>query len=223
VANDIFVHETAVIDDGAVIGRGTRVWHFCHVMDGAQVGEDCVLGQNVFVAEGAVVGDRVRIQNNVSVYRGCVIEDDVFLGPSCVLTNVSNPRAEVDRKREFEPTVVRKGATIGANATLVCGVTVGRYAMVGAGAVVTRDVEEHHLVVGVPARPRAFVCRCGERLPGPGPSPSEAAANRAEADPSGQDAAPRGGEPLRCARCGRTFAREGRRLAKASVSTKADS
>lgn len=208
MASDIFVHETAVVDDGAVVGRGTRIWHFCHVMDGAKVGEDCVLGQNVFVANGAVVGDRVRIQNNVSVYQGCLIEDDAFLGPSCVLTNVSNPRAEVDRKREFEPTVVRKGATIGANATLVCGVTVGRYAMVGAGAVVTRDVEDHHLVVGVPARPRAFVCRCGERLPGPGPGQG----GDGTTPESGSGEGPAGDAARQCARCGRAFRRQGRRL-----------
>jgi UDP-2-acetamido-3-amino-2,3-dideoxy-glucuronate N-acetyltransferase len=158
-------HPTAVIDEPTEIGEGTRIWHFCHVMANARIGPECVLGQNVFVATGAVIGARTKIQNNVSVFAGCELEDDVFLGPSCVLTNVKNPRAAVDRKHAFERTRIRQGATVGANATIVCGVTVGRWAFVGAGAVVTRDVPDHALVQGVPARVVGFVCRCGERLP----------------------------------------------------------
>ncbi|HVY44792.1 MAG TPA: acyltransferase, partial [Minicystis sp.] len=132
-------HPTAAVDDPDAVGSGTAVWHFCHVMAGAKVGRDCVLGQNVFVAAGAVVGDRVRIQNNVSIYSGVAIEDDVFVGPSAVFTNVKHPRAEIDRREAFETTRVRRGATVGANATVLPGVTIGRYAFVGAGAVVTRD------------------------------------------------------------------------------------
>ncbi len=161
---DTFVHETAVVDDPDVLGSGTRVWHFCHVMAKARVGADCVLGQNVFVGNGAVIGDRVRIQNNVSVYDGCVIEDDVFLGPSCVLTNVINPRSEVERKHEFRRTLIRKGATVGANATIVCGATIGEYAFIGAGSVVTGDVPAYALIYGVPGRQKGFMCRCGVRL-----------------------------------------------------------
>lgn len=160
-----FAHQTAVIDEPTVIGAHTKIWHFCHVMAGADIGQDCVLGQNVFVAQGAKIGDRVRIQNNVSVYRGCTIDDDVFLGPSAVLTNVSHPRSEVSRKDAFENTHIRQGATIGANATIVCGVSVGRYAFVGAGSVVTADVPDFALVWGVPARRKGWVCLCGESLP----------------------------------------------------------
>lgn len=158
------VHASAWVDAPAQIGAGTAVWHFCHVEAGAQVGQDCVLGQNVYVAAGAEVGDRVRVQNNVSVYRGAVIESDVFLGPSCVLTNVVNPRAEVDRQSAAQTTRIRRGATVGANATVVCGVTLGRYAFVGAGAVVTRDVADYALVVGTPARQVGWMSRHGHRL-----------------------------------------------------------
>ncbi len=160
-----FVHETAVVDEGAVLEEGVRIWHFVHVSKGAHIGEGAVLGQNVFVAPGVRIGRGAKIQNNVSVYAGVTIEDDVFLGPSCVFTNVINPRAFVERKDEFRTTRVGRGASIGANATVVCGHDVGAYAMVGAGAVVTRDVPDHALVVGVPARPIGFVCTCGERLP----------------------------------------------------------
>ncbi len=165
MSKDYFAHESACIDEGAEIGKGTKIWHFCHVMGGAKIGRGCTLGQNVVAMPGSRIGDRVKIQNNVSVYEGVVLEDDVFCGPSCVFTNVSNPRSEVSRKEEFQPTVIRRGATLGANATIVCGVTLGEYAFVGAGAVVTADVASYALVIGVPARRVGWVCRCGERLP----------------------------------------------------------
>jgi UDP-2-acetamido-3-amino-2,3-dideoxy-glucuronate N-acetyltransferase len=155
-------HPSAVVDRGARIGARTRIWHFCHVMAGARVGAACVLGQNVFVAGSARIGDRCRLQNNVSVYDGVCLGDDVFVGPSAVFTNVRNPRAAVDRRAAIEPTIVESGATIGANATIVCGVTIGAYAFVGAGAVVTRDVPAHAVVQGVPARRTGWICRCGE-------------------------------------------------------------
>ena len=164
--NKIFIHETAVVDDGAQIGSGTKVWHFCHVMGTAQIGENCVLGQNVFIGNRAVLGNNVKVQNNVSVYEGVICEDDVFLGPSMVFTNVVNPRSAVNRKEEFKPTLVKRGASIGANATIVCGHTVGRWAMIAAGAVVTKDVPDHALMAGVPAKQIGWVCECGEVLRG---------------------------------------------------------
>ncbi len=151
------IDATAVVERGATLGDGTLVWRFAHVMAGARIGRDCTLGQGVFVAGSVVVGDRCKVQNHVSLYDGVVLEDEVFLGPSCVFTNVKHPRAAISRRHAFEPTLVRRGATIGANATLVCGVTVGRHAMVGAGAVVTRDVPDHALYVGVPARQVGWV------------------------------------------------------------------
>lgn len=166
-AADYFAHESAYVDDGAIVGAGTRIWHFCHVQAGARVGAGCVLGQNVNVADGAVIGDGVKIQNNVSVYHGVTLEDDVFLGPSCVLTNVTNPRSQVNRRSLYEKILIRRGASIGANATIVCGVTIGRYAFVGAGAVVTRDVADYALVTGVPARAKGWVSRHGHPLPAP--------------------------------------------------------
>jgi UDP-2-acetamido-3-amino-2,3-dideoxy-glucuronate N-acetyltransferase len=161
---DYFAHESAYVDDGARIGAGTRIWHFCHILPGAVIGERCNLGQNVVVMGGTRVGDNVKIQNNVSVYEGVTLEDDVFCGPSCVFTNVLNPRSHVSRKHEYRPTLVRRGATIGANATVICGVTVGEYAFVGAGAVVASDVADFALVLGVPARRVGWMCRCGVRL-----------------------------------------------------------
>jgi UDP-2-acetamido-3-amino-2,3-dideoxy-glucuronate N-acetyltransferase len=159
-----WAHDSAVVDKDVIVGDGTKIWHFCHVSSGARIGKDCVLGQNVYVARTAVIGDRVRIQNNVSIYDGVVIDDDAFVGPSAVFTNVINPRSEVSRKGEYLPTRVGAGATIGANATIVCGSTLHRYAFVGAGSVVTKDVKPFQLVVGVPARAIGWVCRCGERL-----------------------------------------------------------
>jgi len=162
-----FVHESSYVDEGAEIGAGTKIWHFCHVLAGARIGRRCILGQNVCVAGGAVIGDNVKIQNNVSVYAGVVVEDDVFLGPSCVLTNVTNPRAEVVRRSLYEKTLIRRGATIGANATVVCGVTIGRYAFVAAGAVVVADVPDYALMMGAPARQHGWMSRHGHRLQDP--------------------------------------------------------
>jgi UDP-2-acetamido-3-amino-2,3-dideoxy-glucuronate N-acetyltransferase len=162
-----FVHETARVDDGAEVGAGSKVWHFSHVMKGARIGEGCILGQNVNVDGGVVIGNNVKIQNNVSVYTGAVIEDDVFLGPSCVLTNVTNPRSQVKRHSLYETTLLKRGCTIGANATVVCGVTVGRYAFIGAGSVVTKNVPDYALIVGNPGRQVGWMSRHGHRLASP--------------------------------------------------------
>jgi UDP-2-acetamido-3-amino-2,3-dideoxy-glucuronate N-acetyltransferase len=162
--NDVFVHPSSFVDEGAVVGKGTKIWHFCHVMSGAVIGERCSLGQNCVVMPGSRLGNNVKLQNNVSIYEGVILEDDVFCGPSMVFTNVGTPRSHVSRRGEYERTLVRQGASIGANATVVCGVTLGRFAFVGAGAVVTRDVKDHALVVGSPARQIGWMCRCGERL-----------------------------------------------------------
>lgn len=189
-------HPTAVVDEGASIGEGTRIWHFTHVTGGARIGRRCVLGQNVYVAGGAVLGDGVKLQNNVSVYDGVELADDVFCGPSAVFTNVTNPRAHVSRRTEFRRTRVGRGATLGANCTVVCGHDVGRYAFVAAGAVVTRDVPDFALVVGVPGRVVGYVCACGVRLGvAPGAAPCRAA----------------------CAECGATWAWDGGRLAEADA------
>jgi UDP-2-acetamido-3-amino-2,3-dideoxy-glucuronate N-acetyltransferase len=158
------VHPTAVIDAGARLGAGTRIWHFCHVMPLARIGARCILGQNVFVGRGVSIGEGTKIQNNVSVYEGVRIGRRCFVGPSAVFTNVKTPRAEVERKDGYAATVVRDGATIGANATIVCGTTIGRYAVVGAGSVVTKDVPEHAVFHGIPARARGWACRCGAVL-----------------------------------------------------------
>lgn len=162
---EYYAHPTAIIEQDCSIGAGTKIWHFVHVMSHSRIGRDCVLGQNVMIAPQVVLGDRVKVQNNVSIYTGVICEDDVFLGPSMVFTNVINPRSFIERKSEFKPTVVRKGASIGANATVVCGVEIGRYAMIGAGAVVTKNVPDYALLMGNPARQSGWVCACGCKLP----------------------------------------------------------
>ena len=159
--SEFFVHESSYIDEPCVIGAGTKIWHFSHIMRDCQIGRNCNFGQNVVVSPGCIIGDNVKIQNNVSVYTGVVLEDDVFCGPSMVFTNVINPRSHVERKDEYQTTLVKRGATIGANATVVCGNTLGEYAFVGAGAVVTADVPDFAVVYGAPARVRGWVCRCG--------------------------------------------------------------
>ena len=187
-----FIHESAYVDDGARIGNGTKVWHFCHVMPGAVIGERCNLGQNVVVMPGTKIGNNVKVQNNVSIYEGVEIEDDVFCGPSMVFTNVINPRSHVSRKSEYQRTLVRRGASIGANATIVCGVTLGEYAFVGAGAVVTRDVAAYAVVTGVPARRTGWACQGGEMLRIPYRD--------------------QGTEIIRCGACGTGYVREGETL-----------
>jgi len=159
-----FAHKSACIDEGTQIGRGTKVWHFSHILKGSRIGKDCIIGQNVVIGPAVEIGDRCKIQNNVSVYKGVVLEDEVFCGPSCVFTNVYNPRAFIERKHEFKNTLVKNGATIGANATIVCGVTIGRYAMIGAGAVIKADVQDYAIAVGVPARRIGWACKCGTTL-----------------------------------------------------------
>lgn len=183
-----FKHESAYVDDGAQIGEGTKIWHFCHVMPGARIGARCVLGQNVYVGN-VTIGNGVKIQNNVSVYDGVTLEDDVFCGPSMVFTNVVNPRSEVVRMHELKRTLVRRGATIGANATVVCGATIGEYAFVAAGAVVRGDVPAYALVAGVPARRIGWMCRCGVKLP--------------------LAAQPAAGARATCAACGRSYVEAG--------------
>ncbi len=161
---DVYIHETAIIDDDVEIEAGTKIWHFSHILRNSRIGKRCIIGQNVSIGPDVVIGDRCKIQNNVSIYKGVTLENEVFCGPSCVFTNVYNPRAFIERKHEFRPTLVKRGATIGANATIVCGVTIGRYAMVGAGAVVKSDVKDYAVVVGVPARQIGWACKCGTTL-----------------------------------------------------------
>lgn len=161
---DYFVHQSSYVDDGAEIGKGTKIWHFSHVMSGAHIGERCSFGQNCVISPGVVIGSNVKVQNNVSIYEGTVIEDDVFLGPSCVLTNVTNPRSQVLRRTLYEKTLLRRGCSIGANATVVCGITIGRYSFIAAGAVVSRDVPDYALMVGVPARQKGWMSRHGHQL-----------------------------------------------------------
>jgi len=159
-----FIHESSFVDDGVVIGPGTKIWHFSHVQSGAKLGSKCILGQNVNIGNNVIIGDNVKIQNNVSVYEGTTIENDVFLGPSCVLTNVSNPRSQVLRHSLYEKTLIRRGATVGANATVVCGITLGRYCFIAAGAVVTKDVPDYAFIVGIPGRQKGWMSRHGHAL-----------------------------------------------------------
>jgi UDP-2-acetamido-3-amino-2,3-dideoxy-glucuronate N-acetyltransferase len=193
--NDVFIHESAYVDDGAQVGAGTKIWHFCHVMGGAVIGERCSLGQNVVVMNGTRLGRNCKIQNNVSIYEGVELEDDVFCGPSMVFTNVINPRSHVSRRSEYKRTLVRRGASIGANATIVCGTTLGEFAFIGAGAVVTKDVAPYALMAGVPARRIGWICQCGERL-------SDAGAGR-------------------CAACGTDYERRGDGIIAAGAATEA--
>jgi len=162
--SDYFVHSSSFVDEGSVIGKGTKIWHFSHILSGAQIGARCSFGQNVSVAGGTSIGNNVKVQNNVSIYEGTVIEDDVFLGPSCVLTNVTNPRSQVLRRALYEKTLLRRGCSIGANATIVCGITIGRYSFIAAGAVVSKDVPDYALMVGVPARQKGWMSRHGHQL-----------------------------------------------------------
>ncbi len=164
MSSSYFAHPTAVIDTGAMIGAGSKIWHFAHVSAGAHLGEKCIFGQNTFVADGVVVGNNVKVQNNVAIYTGTTIEDDVFLGPSCVLTNVTNPRSQINRHSLYEKTLIRRGATVGANATIVCGITLGRYCFVAAGSVVTKDVPDYALIQGVPGRQVGWMSRHGHVL-----------------------------------------------------------
>ena len=185
---DYFAHESCYVDDGCTIGEGTKIWHFSHVMSGARIGRHCNIGQNVVISPQVVIGDNVKIQNNVSVYTGVILEDDVFCGPSMVFTNVVNPRSQVSRKDEYRETLVKRGASLGANSTIVCGHTVGAYAFIGAGSVVTKDIPDFALVVGNPGRVAGWVCQCGIKL-SRGSTPPEVAvctvcgaAYRAETD-----------------------------------------
>ena len=161
---DVFVHESSYVDDGSEIGEGSKIWHFSHVMSGSRIGKRCNIGQNVVVSPQVVIGDNVKIQNNVSIYTGVILEDDVFCGPSMVFTNVVNPRSHVSRKDEYQTTLVKRGASIGANCTIVCGHTIGQFAFIGAGAVVTKDVPDYALVVGNPGRISGWMCQCGVKL-----------------------------------------------------------
>jgi UDP-2-acetamido-3-amino-2,3-dideoxy-glucuronate N-acetyltransferase len=164
---EYFVHETAYVDEPCQIGKGTKIWHFSHIMKDVKIGEKCIFGQNVCVAGGVVIGNNVKVQNNVSIYTGAVIEDDVFLGPSCVLTNVTNPRSQIVRHSLYEKTIFRRGTTVGANATIVCGIELGRYCFIAAGAVVAKDVPDYALMMGVPAKQIGWMSRHGHRLPEP--------------------------------------------------------
>lgn len=158
------MHSTAVVDEGAKIGEGTKIWHFTHIMSGAKIGERCIIGQNVFIGSGAILGNNIKVQNNVSIYDEVILEDDVFCGPSMVFTNVFNPRSFISRKKEFRKTLVKKGATLGANATIICGNIIGQYAFIGAGSVVTKDIPDYALVYGNPGKVKGWVCQCAEEI-----------------------------------------------------------
>ena len=162
--SNYFVHESSYVDDNVKIGDGTKIWHFSHVMSNSEMGKNCNIGQNVVISPGVKLGNGVKIQNNVSVYTGVICEDDVFLGPSCVFTNVINPRSFIERKAEYKDTIIATGASVGANVTIVCGNNIGKYALIGAGAVVTKNIPDYALVMGNPARIKGYVCKCGEKL-----------------------------------------------------------
>jgi UDP-2-acetamido-3-amino-2,3-dideoxy-glucuronate N-acetyltransferase len=162
--SDYFIHESSYVDEGCRIGAGTKIWHFSHIMSGAIIGDNCIIGQNVNIGSKANLGNRVKVQNNVSIYDDVIIEDDAFCGPSCVFTNVFNPRAFIERKLEYRKTIVKKGASIGANATIVCGVTLGEYCFIGAGSVVTKDIPAYALVFGNPSKQKGWICKCGIKL-----------------------------------------------------------
>lgn len=164
IEDRFFVHESSYIDDGVQIGEGSKIWHFSHILSNTKVGKNCIIGQNVTIGPDVSLGERCKVQNNVAIFKGVTLEDEVFCGPSCVFTNVYNPRAFIERKHEFRPTLVKRGATIGANATIICGTTVGRYAMVAAGAVVKSDVKDYAVVAGVPAKQIGWACKCGTTL-----------------------------------------------------------
>ena len=193
-----FVHESAYVDDGCQIGEGTKIWHFCHIMSGSRIGRRCNIGQNVVVSPDVVLGDNVKVQNNVSIYTGVILEDDVFCGPSMVFTNVINPRSHVSRRHEYQRTLVKQGASLGANSTIVCGHTIGRYAFVGAGAVVTHDVPDHALVVGNPARVAGWMCECGVKLASGSKPPAR----------------------IRCESCGAAYEGSGATVARVAASPK---
>jgi len=164
---DVNIHESAYVDEPVQIGKGTKIWHYCHISKNAEIGNDCVFGQNVFVADNVKIGNKVKVQNNVSIYTGCELEDEVFLGPSCVLTNVTNPRSQVNRQSLYENTLFKRGSTVGANATIVCGITLGRYCFIGAGAVVTKDVPDYALILGNPGKQKGWMSRHGHPLKNP--------------------------------------------------------
>jgi len=164
MGKECFVHPTAIVEEPMAMGEGTKIWHFTHVMSGAKIGENCIIGQNVFIGSGVVLGNNIKVQNNVSIYDGVTLEDDVFCGPSMVFTNVFNPRSFISRKKEFRKTLIKKGATIGANVTIVCGNTIGQYAFIGAGSVVTKDVPDYALVYGNPGKVKGWVCQCAEEI-----------------------------------------------------------
>ena len=162
--NSVFIHKTSIVNRNVKLGVNTRVWQFCNIMNNVIIGDNCNIGQNVFIENGVIIGNNVKIKNNISIYTGVICEDDVFLGPACVFTNVLNPRSFIERKSEFKQTIIKRGASIGANSTIICGNTIGRYAMVAAGAVVTRDVPDYALVMGNPGKIAGYVCKCGEKL-----------------------------------------------------------
>lgn len=178
---EYFVHESSFVDDNAEIGSGTRIWHFSHILSGAKIGMNCVIGQNVCIERDVIIGNDCKIQNNVSVYKGVTLEDGVFCGPSCVFTNVYNPRAFIERKAEFRPTLIKRGATIGANATIICGTTIGKYALIAAGAVVKKDVPDYAIVAGVLARQVGWTCKCGTTIKARGDG--QGAMGKASSDP----------------------------------------